>query len=129
MHDPPMTSPMPVSRWLAWVRELQTMAQVGLSYARDPYDVAGYLRMDQIAMEMLVHGADVSFERAQGLFESETGHTTLVVGVPFAVRTGTQPHRVGVGVRQAQPAGQLLCPHPRRSPGSAGPCLELGSVH
>lgn len=42
--------------WVATVRELQAMAQTGLTYSQDPYDIARYERLREIAAGMIARG-------------------------------------------------------------------------
>lgn len=41
--------------WLDWVMEIQRLAQAGLTYGRDPYDLERYARLRDIAAEMVAH--------------------------------------------------------------------------
>lgn len=63
-------------RNLNWCSRLQAIAQNGLTFAQDPFDVRRYQEIRQIAAEMLAleTGADVSSVRAY--FEKDTGYTT-----------------------------------------------------
>jgi ADP-ribose pyrophosphatase YjhB (NUDIX family) len=68
-----------------WVGELVTMAQTGLAYARDPYDVARYTRVREIALAMLAAGAETPLATVRAIFDAETGHATPKVDVRAAV--------------------------------------------
>jgi ADP-ribose pyrophosphatase YjhB (NUDIX family) len=68
-------------KWLDWTRRLQTIAQNGLTYAKDPYDVERYEAVKQIALEVLAVHAQISLEDARYLFIKEMGHATPKVDV------------------------------------------------
>ena len=40
-------------QWLDWVVELQSLAQAGLTYGKDPYDKERYQRIREIAAGMM----------------------------------------------------------------------------
>jgi ADP-ribose pyrophosphatase YjhB (NUDIX family) len=63
-------------RWLAWAKELQALAQTGLTYAQDGYDRERYARLSELAAEMLAEGAGLDVPAARALFAGETGHAT-----------------------------------------------------
>ena len=63
-------------RWLDWAVELQSLAQAGLAYGKDPFDLERYARIREIAAEMLAHMADIPLEKVKDLFCCETGYQT-----------------------------------------------------
>ncbi len=63
-------------RWLDWAVELQSLAQAGLAYGKDPFDLERYARIREIAAEMLAHMADIPLEKVKDLFCGETGNQT-----------------------------------------------------
>ncbi len=67
---------------LDWVRRLQALAQTGLTYARDPYDLERYVAIRQLAAEMAA-GAGGKAEAAEfaAAFERETGYATPKIDV------------------------------------------------
>lgn len=73
-------------QWLEWVRRLQSIAQTGLEYARDPYDRQRYEELHRIAAEIATnrdHLPDV--EPVLNLFRSELGYATPKVDIRTAV--------------------------------------------
>lgn len=68
-----------------WAVEIQSLAQAGLTYGRDRYDLERYERLRDIAAEMIARKADVSFARARELFCSETGYQTPKLDTRAAV--------------------------------------------
>jgi ADP-ribose pyrophosphatase YjhB (NUDIX family) len=73
------------SQWLDWALQLQALAQTGLAYPKDPFDVARYEQVRAIAAEMLAasSGADPAFVR--DLFAGEVGHATPKIDVRAVV--------------------------------------------
>jgi ADP-ribose pyrophosphatase YjhB (NUDIX family) len=72
-------------QWLLWARELQAIAQTGLTFSQDNYDLDRYRRLRAIAVEMLAVGSRTPFERVHGLFEQDLGYPTPKVDVRAAV--------------------------------------------
>ena len=72
-----MTNP----QWLDWVQRLQAIAQNGLTFAANAFDMDRYQAVRQIAAEMAVAGSDASIERIRELFFGEEGYATPKVDV------------------------------------------------
>lgn len=70
-----------VPRWLEWTQRLQAIAQTGLNYARDPFDVERYEQIREIAAEMAAHTSDADVDTMRALFAGEVGHATPKVDV------------------------------------------------
>jgi ADP-ribose pyrophosphatase YjhB (NUDIX family) len=71
----------PDSRWLDWCRRIQAIAQNGLTFARDPYDVERYKALQGIAAEMLATGSGLEQSVILGLLEKEIDYATPKVDV------------------------------------------------
>jgi ADP-ribose pyrophosphatase YjhB (NUDIX family) len=71
--------------WLVWARELQAIAQTGLNFSADPYDLERYQRLRAIAVDMLAAGSGTPIERISALFEQDLGYPTPKVDVRGAV--------------------------------------------
>jgi ADP-ribose pyrophosphatase YjhB (NUDIX family) len=71
--------------WLAWARELQAIAQIGLTFCRDPYDRERYETVRKLAARMFAARTDAPVERIEALFAGETGYATPKVDVRAAV--------------------------------------------
>jgi ADP-ribose pyrophosphatase YjhB (NUDIX family) len=75
----------PVPDWLRWTRQLQTIAQAGLTYAQDPYDIERYEALRDLAAEIAAEHSDGDLGSIQQLFASAAGHPTPKVDVRGAV--------------------------------------------
>ena len=63
-------------KWLKWAVELQSIAQAGLYYGKDRFDLERYERIRAIAAEMVSDRADIPVEKVKELFCNETGYQT-----------------------------------------------------
>lgn len=68
-------------RWLAWSTRLQAIAQTGLTFAKDPYDIERYKAIREIAAEMLAAGADMDLTVIRNLLSADDGYATPKVDV------------------------------------------------
>ena len=74
--------------WLDWIVELQSIAQAGLQYGRDRFDLERYARLREISAEMLASRTELPADRVRDLFCSETGYQTPKVDTRAAVFRG-----------------------------------------
>lgn len=72
-------------KWLAWAVELQSLAQAGLTYGKDVFDLERYTRIREISAEMLVFKTDLPLEKVKELFCNETGYQTPKIDTRAAV--------------------------------------------
>ena len=63
-------------QWLEWAKELQFIAQAGLTYSKDPFDIERFERIREISAEILSLQSGVSVEKVKELFCNETGFQT-----------------------------------------------------
>ena len=76
---------MPDPDWLIWAREIEALAQTGLAFSKDPYDLERYVALRRLAARIMSEHTGASLERIEGLFDGETGYATPKVGVRGAV--------------------------------------------
>jgi ADP-ribose pyrophosphatase YjhB (NUDIX family) len=67
--------------WLGWARRLNALAQTGLTFAENPYDIERYTAIRTIAAEMIAHRTDAGTSRVLDLFASDAGYATPKVDV------------------------------------------------
>ena len=75
-------------QWLDWVVELQSLAQAGLTYGKDPYDKERYQRIREIAAGMMGRLSDLPTETVKDLFCNETGYQTPKIDTRAAIFEG-----------------------------------------
>ncbi|MGC4043369.1 MAG: NUDIX hydrolase [Armatimonas sp.] len=71
--------------WLVWARELQALAQTGLTFTRDPYDRERYERLRELSAEIFEAHTDAPRERITEIFSVQTGYATPKIDVRAAV--------------------------------------------
>src|SRR5918998_319492 len=76
------------TEWLGWVRRLQAIAQSGLTYAKDPYDVERYEQVRTIAAELAASRSEATAERIDALFSGESGYATPKLDIRAVVLDG-----------------------------------------
>ena len=50
-------------QWLDWAVEIQSLAQAGLAYGQNPFDIERYTRLRAIAAEMVAAQTDLPLEK------------------------------------------------------------------
>lgn len=77
---------MPDPAWLDWSKRLQAVAQTGLTYAQNVYDVERYTSIRHIASEMMAAGSGIGDASCIiDLFAREKGYATPKVDVRAGV--------------------------------------------
>ena len=72
-------------KWLEWSQQLQAIAQNGLTYSNNPYDVEQYQQLQLIAAEIIATYTDAEPSYIRDLFSREQGYATPKVDVRGAV--------------------------------------------
>lgn len=62
--------------WLDWAKELQFIAQAGLTYCQDPFDLERFQRIREISAEIMSHKTGFPIEFVKEVFCSESGFQT-----------------------------------------------------
>jgi ADP-ribose pyrophosphatase YjhB (NUDIX family) len=68
-------------RWLDWTTRLQAIAQNGLAFAHDAYDVERYNEVREIAAEMIAAGSGLDLVVIRNLLSQDSGYATPKVDV------------------------------------------------
>jgi ADP-ribose pyrophosphatase YjhB (NUDIX family) len=68
-------------QWLTIARELQALAQTGLTFTQDRFDRLRYERIRELAAQMIAMGSDATAEKVLDLLRGETGYATPKVDV------------------------------------------------
>lgn len=77
------------SKQVEWARKIQSIAQIGLEYASDPYDRERYEQLRELSAEMMAEASDIPVFQWLELFDAETGYATPKVDVRGAVFRGS----------------------------------------
>lgn len=72
-------------RWLNWARRIQSIAQIGLEYAHNEYDVERNEKLIEIASEIMEHHTGESKNDIQKIYFNQKGYSTPKVDVRAAV--------------------------------------------
>lgn len=62
--------------WLDWAVKLQAIAQSGLHYGKDKFDLERYEQIRDIAAEMISYKTEISIDKVKDLFCNEFGYQT-----------------------------------------------------
>ncbi|MGB4660307.1 MAG: NUDIX hydrolase N-terminal domain-containing protein, partial [Mobilitalea sp.] len=71
--------------WLSWAKELQFVAQAGLAYSKDHFDIERFARIREISAEMIQSKTDIQMDKVKELFCNETGYQTPKMDTRAAV--------------------------------------------
>jgi len=72
-------------RWMAWAREIQALSQTGYHYAENEYQRERYLRLTQIAAEIISEHSHMAYQPLVDLYCLQDGYSTPRVDVRGAV--------------------------------------------
>lgn len=72
-------------KWLEWAMELQSIAQAGLFYSKDKFDLERFERIRTMAAEMISHQTDLPVSKVKDLFCNETGYQTPKIDTRAAI--------------------------------------------
>jgi ADP-ribose pyrophosphatase YjhB (NUDIX family) len=75
-------------KWLTWARELQAIAQTGLTYATDAYDRERYEAIRALAARIMAEHSNTEAAVIEQLFARQSGYATPKVDVRGAVFGG-----------------------------------------
>ncbi|MDQ0225825.1 NUDIX hydrolase [Metabacillus niabensis] len=72
-------------KWLEWAKQLQAIAQAGLTYSKDIYDLERFELIRNISVEMMSQQTDIDKTVIKELFANETGYATPKVDIRAVV--------------------------------------------
>lgn len=76
--------------WLSWAQKLQAIAQTGLTYSQNHYDVERYEIIRSIAAEMVSTQTGAEIEQVEKVFTEQEGYATPKIDVRGAVFDGNK---------------------------------------
>lgn len=68
-------------KWLAWAKQLQSIAQAGLTYSMDPYDLERFQQIRDMSVEIMSGHTGTEMKLIEELFANETGYATPKVDI------------------------------------------------
>ncbi|MGX6445222.1 NUDIX hydrolase [Neobacillus sp. K501] len=68
-------------KWLDWAKQLQAIAQAGLTYSKDVFDLERFEQIRKISVDILNHHTEVESEVIKELFANENGYATPKVDI------------------------------------------------
>lgn len=68
-------------KWLSWAKQLQSIAQAGLTYSKDQYDLERFQQIRNLSVEILNEYTEISHEKIKDLFCNEVGYQTPKVDI------------------------------------------------
>ena len=74
-----------MEKWLKWAIEIQSLAQAGLTYTDNVYDIERYERLREIAAEIIEKKSNISLEKVKDLFCNENGYQTPKIDTRAAI--------------------------------------------
>lgn len=74
-----------MEKWLKWAIEIQGLAQSGLAYTTNVYDIERYERLREISAEMIEEKSNLNLEKIKDLFCNETGYQTPKIDTRAAI--------------------------------------------
>ena len=74
-----------MEKWLKWAMEIQSLAQAGLAYTNNPYDVERFTRLREISAEMIAEKTNINLDKVKELFCNENGYQTPKIDTRAAI--------------------------------------------
>jgi ADP-ribose pyrophosphatase YjhB (NUDIX family) len=68
-------------KWLDWAKQIQSIAQIGLTYAKDVYDLERYEALRQISVDIVENYTSAGSEIIHLSFANEKGYATPKVDI------------------------------------------------
>lgn len=67
--------------WINWSQKIQAIAQNGLTYAKDKFDIERYKQLQNIAAEIISNHTNHSFKEVRDYITNEAGYATPKIDV------------------------------------------------
>ena len=74
-----------MGQWTEFAIRIQSLAQAGLAYCKNEYDMERYEELRRIAAEMIACETDLPIEKVRGFFCNETGYQTPKIDTRAAI--------------------------------------------
>ena len=80
-----------MNEWIEWVKQIKAIAQIGISYTKDDYDMDRYHQLAEISHRMMAKMADAPIEKVDHFFIPDEGYATPKVDLRAGV---IKDHRI-----------------------------------
>ena len=77
-------------KWLDWAKQLQSIAQAGLTYSKDVFDLERFELIRNISVDILAQYTNMDNKNIKELFANETGYATPKVDIRAVVFKGNK---------------------------------------
>lgn len=71
--------------WLEWAKQMQSIAQIGLTYSKDVYDLERYEQLRKLSIEIMARYTETELLKLPDLFAGESGYATPKVDIRAVV--------------------------------------------
>ncbi|WP_019240211.1 MULTISPECIES: NUDIX hydrolase [Bacillus] len=68
-------------KWLYWAKQLQAIAQTGLTYSKDIYDIERFAHIQDLSIEIIAEHSGIKQQEVKALFANEKGYATPKVDI------------------------------------------------
>lgn len=72
-------------KWLTWAKEIQSIAQAGLAYSKDIYDIERFQQLRDLSTTIMSEYTNIDHHKIRDLFNNETGYQTPKVDIRGSV--------------------------------------------
>lgn len=72
-------------KWLTWAKQLQSIAQAGLTYSKDKFDIERFQQIRNLSVDILKEYTEMNSEKIKDLFCNETGYQTPKIDIRGAI--------------------------------------------
>lgn len=72
-------------KWLKWATEIQSIAQAGLTYSKDKYDIERFEQLKNLSAQIISEYTEVEIEKVKDLLNNDYGYLTPKVDIRGAV--------------------------------------------
>ena len=73
------------TKWLNWAKKLQAIAQTGLEYSKDKFDIERFEQIRALSIEIMNEYTDIDHSKIRTLFANESGYQTPKIDIRAAV--------------------------------------------
>ncbi len=63
-------------KWLGWVQQIQALAQDGLAYTQNPFDIERYQALRRLCAQIMAEYGQSDFDLIERIFAAEAGYAT-----------------------------------------------------